>query len=272
METKSEAFISEHIRTLKESGKKVFSNSYMLFSEEDQIWSTVCSSKSILIVNNDHGINRLLFYTTDFSDLRKIAHTSLERDREYVIEIVSKDKDLYKDELEDMGFAVLTRLNRISVKDISPLFCGESEISKMVDPSIPVAAKIDDADNIKETLWDLFDTRIGHLPNRDEIVQSIQKGEFCIYKDKDSSEVKACLQSIAAPKSFYINQVYNKDKKEVIHSIMFEKLKQYYVNGGRYVYAWVEECNLPSLKFHAKYGLRPDGLYTCVYVNPAKQK
>lgn len=270
MEARSEAVISEHIRRLKASGKKVFSNSYLRFVKEEQRWETAVSPESLLILNPDHGVRRLLFYTTDFGDLQNILRKSLASGEEYVLEIVSKDGGLYQDELEDMGFVEIARLSRVSVKDISPIFHGENEISRMADPSIPMEAKEEDTDGILKTLWNVFDTRISHLPGREELCQSIRRGEFCIYKDEDSSNIKAVLQSIVAPKSFYINQVYNGAKKNVIHSILLERLKQYYLNGGRYVYAWVEESNLASLKFHAKYGLQPDGLYTCVYVYRAK--
>lgn len=268
MEARSEAFISDHIRRLKAGGKRVFSNSYLRFARNEQKWETAVSPASILILNVDHGVHRLLFYTTDFRDLGKIIRNSLERAEEYVIEIVSKDENLYKEELESMGFAVLARLCRVSVKDISPVFHEGNGISQMVDASIPTGAKVEDADSILETLWNVFDTRISHLPDRNEICRSIQRGEFCIYKDGDLN-VKTILQSVEAPKSFYINQVYNSERKEVIHSIMYEKLKSYHVSGGRYVYAWVDETNLASLKFHAKYGMQPDGLYTSVYTYQA---
>lgn len=264
MEARNESVISEHIRRLKASGKKVFSNSYLRFVKEEQQWETAVSPESILILNVDQGVRRLLFYTTDFCDLRKILRTSLVRGEEYVLEIVSKDGGLYQEELEDIGFVEIARLSRVSVKDISPVFQGENEIGRMVDPSIPSAANEEDADSILEILWNVFDTRISHLPDRDEICRSIEKDFVCIYKDRDLN-VRAILQSVEAPKSFYINQVYNSERKEVIHSIMYEKLKSYYVRGGRYVYAWVDETNLASLKFHAKYGMQPDGLYTCVY-------
>lgn len=266
MELRNEIFISDFVKTLKKSGKTVFSNSYMRFANGGRTWNVSFSGQSVLILNVDQGVNRLLFYTTDFEDFEKLLRTSLDEEKEYVMEIVSKDRDLYREELGCAGFAMLAVMCRVSVKDISPLFMNANNISVMVNESIPVMAKSEDTDLLLHKLWDIFDTRISHLPDREELYRSIQNGEFCIYRD-DDLQVRAFLQSVAAPKSFYINQVYNSARKAVIHSIMYTRLRQYYLNGGRYVYAWVEENNIASLKFHAKYGLQPDGLYTCVYSN-----
>lgn len=271
MELRNEIFISDFIKTLKKSGKKVFSNSYTRFADGGRTWNVSFSRQSVLILNVDQGINRLLFYTTDFEDFEELLRTSMDEEKEYVIDIVSKDRDLYREELARAGFAMLAAMHRVSVKDISPLFMNANNISVMVDESLPVMANSEDADLLLQKLWDIFDTRISHLPDREEICRSIQDGEFCIYRD-DALQVRAFLKSVAAPKSFYINQVYNGAQKEVIHSIMYTRLRQYYLNGGRYVYAWVEEDNIASLKFHAKYGLQPDGLYTCVYSNQMKNR
>lgn len=271
MELRNEIFISNLINKLKKSGKKVFSNSYMRFADGGRTWNVSFSRQSVLILNVDQGVNRLLFYTTDFEDFEELLRTSMDGEKEYVIEIVTKDRDLYREELRRAGFSMLAAMRRVSVKDISPLFMDTNNISAMVDESLPVMAEPGDADLLAHKLWDIFDTRISHLPDREEICRSIENGEFCIYRDEDL-QVRAFLQSVTAPKSFYINQVYNSVGKEAIHSIMYTRLRQYYLNGGRYVYAWVDETNIASLKFHAKYGLQPDGLYTCVYSNQIKNR
>ena len=67
------------------------------------------------------------------------------------------------------------------------------------------------------------------------------------------------------PKKFYINQIINKTGKEVIHAMLLSRLDQYRKSGGKYLYSWVEEANIASLKFHNKYGMEHDGMWNLVY-------
>ncbi len=264
----NEIHISEKIREWKLAGKCVHSNCFLRFTEEEKMWKAYDSPQSVLIVKMDHGVRRLFFYTIDFSDLKQLADRNLSASCEYILEVVAKDKTLYRDELEDMGFCVLANMSRLSTKDISPLFGDDACFAGPYDDSIVETAHMGDVRPLKQKLWEVFDTRISHLPNEDELKMSVQKGEFCLCRGGDS-EIVAFLQSAVEPKSFYINQVYNGAEKKCIHSLMHKRLSDYYNNGGKYAYAWVDEKNEASLGFHKKYGMQADGLWTCVYV---KQK
>lgn len=35
--------------------------------------------------------------------------------------------------------------------------------------------------------------------------------------------------------------------------------------GGKYLYAWVEAFNVASVKFHEKYGMKHDGMWSMIY-------
>ena len=67
------------------------------------------------------------------------------------------------------------------------------------------------------------------------------------------------------PKKFYINQIVNKGKREIIHAILLNRLEEYIKAGGKYLYAWVEERNIASVKFHEKYGMKHDGMWSMSY-------
>ena len=45
-----------------------------------------------------------------------------------------------------------------------------------------------------------------------------------------------------------------------------KKIYEYIESGGKYMYAWVEENNIASLKFHQKYGMRHDGMWDLIYM------
>ena len=67
------------------------------------------------------------------------------------------------------------------------------------------------------------------------------------------------------PKKFYINQVVNQGERKTIHAILLNRLEAYTNAGGKYLYAWVEDKNTASLKFHEKYGMKHDGMWSMIY-------
>ncbi len=259
-----EICISKLIRELKLTGKQVYSNCFFRFSNAGQEWELYNSAGSLLLVKQESSVLRLFFFTLDFSDLKQLMEDSLASDREYMLEIVAKDKVLYRNELLDMGFDVFAQMLRMSVKDISPLFQNGSAFVEAYDEQLVEQARPEDVPALLDKLWHIFDTRVSHLPDEEELKSAILRGEFCLCREKDS-DIRAFLQSVMEPRSFYINQVYNGGEKKLIHSIMHKRLAEYYQQGGRYVFAWVDEKNQASLRFHEKYGLKPDGLWTAVY-------
>lgn len=261
MELLDEIHIANLIKELKLKGKRVQSNCFFRFVDEKKTWEVYHSDESIILIKEDNGVFRIFFYTIDFSDLKQLMNQKLSEDREYTLEIVGKDRNLYCDELTGMGFQVLARMSRLSIKDVSTYLAEKEEYQ---DVSV-ITAGVEDVSELKEKLWKIFDTRVSHLPNEEELKASIEKQEISLYRN-DNGNITAFLQSVVEPRSFYINQVYNAAEKKVIHSIMYRRLAEYVENDGKYVYAWVDETNMASMRFHKKYGLEPDGLWTCVYV------
>lgn len=259
-----EVTISNLIRELKLTGKQVHSNCFLRFCDAEKKWEVFNSTNSILIVKQDNGVQRLFFFTIDFLDLKYLLESRLFSDREYVMEIVSKEREPYRDNFMDMGFFILAQMQRMSVRDVSSLFQRAEGFLEAYDDSLAEQAVLEDIPRLQAKLWEIFDTRISHLPNEEELREAVLRGEFCVCRDSHSN-IQAFLQSVTEPRSFYINQVYNGGEKKIIHSIMHKRLSEYCQNGGKYVYAWVDEKNKASLRFHEKYGLRPDGLRTCVY-------
>lgn len=261
----NELEIAKWIRTVKQSEGRVHTNCFYHFSDKTHLWETDSSKKSLYIVNYDHGVKRVWFYTTDFEDLKELFCNSLEKTEEYLIDIVTKDRSRYGNELTAAGFQPFTSMMRMSNKDISKLFDSAAPVLSFYDEEVGIQAVLEDAESVKDKLWEVFDPRISHLPDLDEVRDSIVKGEITIYKENDSGII-TLLQSVVEPKCFYINQVYNASDKKIIHAIMLSRLKQYVDKGGRYLYAWVEETNIASCKFHRKYDLSHDGLWDIVYI------
>lgn len=125
-------------------------------------------------------------------------------------------------------------------------------------------ARVDEAAAVNRILWSTFDTRIGHLLDDGELAKNIEKGEVLIIKDH--GEIVTLLQRSLDRRQFYINQIINRADSAYIHSLLGAELQKFYDSGGRYLYAWVQDTNIASNKFHAKYGMTFDGLLDLVYV------
>ena len=131
------------------------------------------------------------------------------------------------------------------------------------DKSVGRLAEPGDAPLIYDLLWKIFDTDISHLPSIDAVNASIERKEFTLYKG-DNGNI-SLLQADIKPRSFYINQVYNGNEKRIIHAMLLNRLSEYCSQGGKYAFAWVDENNTASLKFHQKYKMKHDGLWDIVY-------
>ena len=242
--------------------KKIYTNSNILFSKYPyKKWSALESKKSLIIVFNEQEIKRIIFYTVDFKDLREIIQNIKGN---IVIEVVSKNKETMRREIEGLGFKKLTTQIRVSSKDISGVFNLNAPMMKYYDSSIGIVAVDSDVEQINEILWNTFDTRSSHLKSKDELIKQIERGEFYIYKNANNM-IEMLIQHIISPKSFYFNQVINRGNKKIFHALTLNLLKKYCEQGGKYAYAWVNEGNISSFKYFKKYTLVEDGVYNNIY-------
>ncbi|MCR5384695.1 MAG: hypothetical protein K6E72_08690 [Saccharofermentans sp.] len=203
----------------------------------------------------DHGVNRLFFFVKDQEDLEPIF-SSMEKG-EYYIEYMTKQPD----ELVPVKTSVIARMKRMVNKDCRSVF-DDLQLMQYKDDSVGEYAGIDDAHEINCLLWSTFHTEISHLLYDDELKEIIKAKKMIIHK---AEQIDALLQIDVMPKKLYINQVINKADKSTIHAMLLNELCKYVQNGGRYIYSWVEEGNIASIKFHQKYGMNHDGMWNLVY-------
>ena len=86
----SEDIISK-IRLLKASKDKIFTNSTIFLQKYPcKNWNVLESEKSLIVVISEQEIKRIIFYTLDFKDLKKILQNIKGN---IVIEVVSKNKE-----------------------------------------------------------------------------------------------------------------------------------------------------------------------------------
>ncbi len=233
---------------------RFLTNCYSLdvINKAERLWE---KEDSFAFTYNDNGINRLIFFVNNYKILECLLG-ELEKGQ-YFLEIMTKN--LQEDFPSNLN--IVAKMMRMATSDCSSVF-NNSSILQYRDDSKGTEPDIDDAHEINEILWNTFHTEISHLLTDEEIVEKIKRGKFLIHRSK---RIDAVLQTDVMPKKFYINQIVNLTDKKIIHAILLKRLWNYIQNGGSYAYAWVEDKNIASVKFHEKYGFKHDGMWNLVF-------
>lgn len=253
--------IQKKIEKLQNTGRLLtncYSQDVMMQAEE--LWD---SEKGVLFSYDDHGIKRLIYYTLEKEELGRLLKQA-GGGKEYVLDFLTRNAGENKEVLESAGFQVFARMMRVSNPNCGNML-AELPVMTYFDDTVGYAADISETHEIKEKMWLVFDTRVSHLLDEDELMEVIMRKEIDIHRNQ-AGEIDAFLQALVQPKRFYINQIYNSAEKNVIHAMLLKRLQKYAAEGGQYLYAWVEEGNSASLKFHGKYGMKPDGMWNMVYM------
>ncbi len=220
-----------------------------------QIWS---HGDEFLFRYEDHGVQRLIYFvrTLDARD-RLLAEIGGGR---YFLEFMTKNPDEYRPEQGTLTAAMM----RMTNSDCRSVFREDSPVMQYRDAAAVENAREQDAEEINRILWTTFRTEISHLLSADELSAKIRDGQITIHRNAEK-QIDALLQAEAMPRKFYINQIVNKGSREIIHAILLNRLEQYVDAGGKYLYAWVEDKNIASVKFHEKYGMKHDGMWSMLF-------
>ncbi len=237
--------------------QRVITNCYSMdvVGRCSQMWSY---EEDFIFSYEDHGVNRLVFFVNSWNRLNQLL-AGIESER-YYLEFMTKDP---KEFVPDNSTEVAAMM-RLSNPDCRNVFEIDSPVIKYKDTVNVENAIEQDAKEINKVLWSTFHTEISHLLYDDELREKIRNRNITIHRDIDS-HIDAILQVDIMPKRFYINQVVNKSNRDVIHAILLKRLEEYVEAGGKYLYAWVEHNNSASIKFHGKYGMRHDGMWSMIY-------
>lgn len=207
---------------------------------------------------SDHGINRLIFFVRDWDSIDRLMYRT--GTGSYYLEFMSRDPEEYV----PAGAALEASMMRLANSDCRTAFESNSAVLKFKDTALAEMAQVSDVVEINEILWGTFKTEISHLLTDEELTEKIKEKQISIHRDREG-KIDALLQAEVMPKKFYINQVVNRAEKNVIHAILLDRLGEYVKSGGKYLYAWVDSKNIASLKFHHKYGMKHDGMWSMIY-------
>ena len=230
-------------------------NNYYSAESVEHITNIWSAGDEFVFSYEDHGVQRLTFFAKDWNSvdelLKRVSGGS------YYLEFMTKDPDVFF----PSDSTLTARMMRMAIADCRSVFGSDSPVLQYKDDSICQDAVCEDAGEINSILWNTFHTEISHLLTDEEVREKID--QFTIHRDNGS--IDALLQAEVMPKKFYINQIVNRGEKKTIHALLLNRLERYVEAGGKYLYAWIEENNIPSLKFHAKYGMEHDGMWDIIY-------
>lgn len=251
--------ISERFSTISKICRPM-TNCYsmQIFDAAEELWNV---EESFIFSYNDHGIHRLVYFAKDLQCLKELL--KLPRNKQFCMDVMTKDSEFMQNFFQDCNCNLLAKMTRLVNADCRN-FVENSVVSKYRDDSLFFTATQRDVPEINKKLWAVFDSRISHLLNDDELMAFVKKENLYVHHNS-LGVVDAVLQLDVMPKKFYINQVINESGTPVIHSMMIKALNCYVRQGGKYIYSWVDEKNVPSQKFHAKYGMIHDGMWNLVF-------
>ena len=232
--------------------RRQWSNLYSLKAVEQavELWE---DGPSLMFSYEDHGVKRLAFSVESPHKLDALLN---QPKGIYYFDYLTKAPEEYTPKA-----ALAARMLRLVNMDCRNTLCN-GEVARYRNDGLAESACRQDAQEINRILWSVFQTEISHLLTDDEMEDKIEAGQITVHR---SDRIDAILQVEVQPRRFYINQIVNLGEKGNIHALLLERLGRYIDQGGKYIYAWVEENNVASIKFHGKYGMKHDGMWNLVW-------
>lgn len=258
----------EKITQLKKQNPKCLTNNFLnynelqLLSKKENV-ELLYNKEAIVILDNDNNVNRVYFILSSLENANMLSKL-LELgnlDKPYIIDCLGKEAFLenLKDAFESNGINLYTKMNRWRANKLHNLLK-----LKQTDSMMP--AKLEDVNEIKKLLDEVFDPYVSHLPDKDKLINLVKSNlVFCI---KDNNKIVAvfCFEKFWN-ESFYVYQIaVHKDfrgcglGKNVVHYALSN-----YKNRKIYT-SWIEYDNLYSQKIHQEVGFEKDGLSDYVFI------
>ena len=150
--------ILKKIRQLQKSGYPL-TNGYTkeAIEKAEEIWE---SERAVLYAYDDNGVKRLIYYALDPEALQKVL--KMPEGQEYVLDFLTRNPEENREIMENAGFQVLARMMRVSNFQCGSML-KELPVIAYRDDSAGYTADISEAHEIKEKMWEVFDTRVSHL-------------------------------------------------------------------------------------------------------------
>lgn len=218
--------------------------------------------KTICFGIDDNEVYRLFFFTCDVKELNDtfsffpvgavIEYTGLTENPDIDFDSISCIEQIdsfkrYKTNLSNFGFK--EKLDNSFYKRFVNN-CGE-------------ICSLSDFDEMKLLLGKIFDKRVSHLPNDEELGELIKNDNVFVVKNDE--QIKTFWIFKKEGKRIYSYQAYNSIQGTYLQSMWFRLFEEFKDAGFRECYAWVSDKNFFSLNLHYKFNFIFDRLYLKIY-------
>lgn len=256
------------IADIKKNRKKVINNYFGEFNNnKDKIFNGLILKETLIFMYNDHGINRVYFYSCNEEELKKCLN---ELPLNSIFDYITRNPEEYKELFIDCKYDVFALFQRMVPKKMS--FDEKEKFEKRMS-SIRKAntyneehvciASLSDAEQIYNKLYEVFDPRTSHFCSVDELCKLIENK--WVYIHKENNRINAIYIYKIEGKKKYGYQLYNDGPVEIIYSLCMKADEEIAKQDIKYSYGWVDSKNRRAIRFNEFFGSRLDDLYDVIY-------
>lgn len=231
------------------------------FSYQDQIVYGEITEKSLVFILKNKGFNSLYFTSIDLDDLEKlIAKLSAE---DICLEMIQKgDMPLELENILKKYFILESIYEKMTlyIKNLKPKLKIKN-LKKDIQH-----CDISELDFLYQNLYESFDVRFDHLPNKNTLSDYISKNQVLI-KTKNDQISAYCIFTLKG-KTSHFNYLKNLKASsfEIIELLeeYYEKMKMLQIE---HIYLWVDILkNIRVKNMHSRYGYQPSNVFNYTFV------
>ncbi len=258
--------IMEFIHSLRKTKKKLITNYYLTLQNSKEDFVTWKAEHSIVFCTQENKVFRCFFASTDLSELNILL---AEVPEGAVIDYIAKEK-IESFSWEQIGFEHYNTLIRHTTPDLfadAPKSKREKFLEQFYQKDFGEFATAEDADELYDLLYEIFDYRVSRLPSKEELLEQIGKNWVLIYREK--GEIIAFEMYQMHGKKYYGYQVYNSGTADISYNLQ-RRAVEYAIEhyGAKSSYGWVEVDNDAA---NNRAGANTDGTYDYIFLKKNKE-
>lgn len=267
--------IKNKMTDIRRNRKTMIYHNYFNNCDYDEEIFVVYGENTVVFWDDDHGVVRGYFYSSDIDEMIKMLHMFPQG---CIVDYVTKNKGKMQAILENGGLKLLHEMHRMSAAGLT------NEERKNLDenqalmmealyrPQNARCAGLDELEALYQKLNEVFDARESHLPTREDLVKFIQNQWVAVYYEGE--DLLGFHMFTVEKGSFYGYQIWNGGGPEVYFTLVQTTNNLYgkYLHENNIVtdkikpgYSWINIKNRKSMRLAQFWGQKFDGLYDFVY-------
>lgn len=235
--------IMQFISSLRKSKKKLLTNYFLTYQNSEQDFPTWQGKETIVFSVQEEKLQRCFFASTDEKELNFLLK---ELPSGTVMDYITKEK-MEEFCWTEAGFG----LYRTLIRYTNPSWENESQpkskralfLEQFYDENMGQFADVEDAEEIYELLYKIFDVRVSRLPSMQQLIQMIKKNWVLLYREQE--RIVAFLIYQIEGRKYYGYQIYNEGTADITYNLERKAIQYaaatYKIKNS---YGWVEIDNL----------------------------